>query len=307
MKYFKIKIVTLLIIMVTTSFAEPITPLKSILVDVQKVKLGKALFFDTILSADNTISCSSCHDLQNGGDDGLIFSVGIGGQIGDINSPTVYNAVYNFKQFWNGRAKNLKDQALGPIENPIEMGNSFAKLINTLDKTHYKIHFFEIFKDGITKNNIVDVIAEFEKTLITLNSPFDRYLNGDESAIGQKEKDGYALFKDKGCIACHHGINVGGNLYNKFGIMKNVKSKRLGRYEVTNNEADKYYFKVPSLRNIEKTAPYLHDGRFDNLEDTVKFMARYQLGRNLNKEELKNIILFLRSLSGEIPQSMKRQ
>jgi len=287
-------------------FAEPITPLKNIEVNPEKVKLGKALFFDTILSADNTISCASCHDLQNGGDDGLKFSFGINGQEGDINAPTVYNSAYNFRQFWNGRAKNLAHQAIGPIDNPIEMGNTFEKVIATLNKTAYKKQFNDIYDDSITKENIGDAIAEFEKTLITLNAPFDKYLNGNDFAISQEVKNGYRLFKEKGCIACHHGINVGGNLYNKFGVMQDVDSKRLGRFEVTGNESDKYYFKVPSLRNIEKTAPYLHDGRYDNLEDTVKFMARYQLGRVLNKEELKDIILFLRSLSGEIPQSAKR-
>jgi len=303
MKIFKIM---LLVVFTTLSFAEPITPLKTILVDAKKVKLGKALFFDTILSADNTISCASCHDLQNGGDDGLVFSIGIGGQIGDINSPTVYNAAYNFRQFWNGRARNLAHQVIEPIENPIEMGNTIKKLIATLKNTPYKKQFQNIYKDGITKENIADAIAEFEKTLITLNSPFDKYLNGDNWAITKKEKDGYRIFKQKGCIVCHHGINVGGNLYNKFGVMKGANSKRLGRYEVTKREEDKYYFKVPSLRNIEKTAPYLHDGRYDTLEQTVKFMARYQLGRNLDKIEIENVVLFLHSLSGEIPQILKR-
>ena len=301
------KIITfILLLLINFSYAEPITPLKLIEVDSKKVELGKFLFFDTILSSDNTISCASCHDLENGGDDGLKFSFGIDAKEGDINSPTVYNAVYNFRQFWNGRAKNLAHQAVGPVENPIEMGNNFEKLITTLNKTSYKKQFKDIYEDGITKQNIADAIAEFEKTLITLNSPFDKYLKGDESAITQKEKNGYKLFKEKGCIACHHGINVGGNLYNKFGVMQSVDSNRLGRYEVTQKEEDKYYFKVPSLRNIEKTAPYLHDGRYDNLEETVKFMAKYQLGRILDKKEIENIILFLRSLTGEIPQSVKR-
>ncbi len=287
--------------------AEPITPIpQSVEVDEQKVELGKKLFFDTILSADNTISCASCHDLQNGGDDGLKFSFGIEGKEGDINSPTVYNAVYNFRQFWNGRAKNLAHQTWGPIENPIEMGNTFDKLIVTLNQTSYKKDFLDIYSDGVTKDNIADAIAEYEKTLITPNAPFDKYLRGDKSAISQKQKDGYELFKTKGCIACHHGINVGGNLYNKFGVMKEVKSKRLGRYEVTKKESDKYYFKVPSLRNVAQTAPYLHDGRHDKLEDVVKFMARYQLGRIVSQEEVDKIVSFLNSLTGEIPSSAHR-
>ncbi len=286
------------------SSAEPITPIPLIIqTDKAKVELGKKLFFDTILSADDTISCASCHDLQNGGDDGLKFSFGIDAKEGDINSPTVYNAVYNFRQFWNGSAKNLAHQTFSPIENPVEMGNTFKELIITLEKTPYKQKFENIYSDGITKENIGDAIAEYEKTLITPNAPFDKYLRGDKDAITQIQKEGYELFKAKGCIACHHGINVGGNLYNKFGVMAEVKSKRLGRYEVTKKESDKYYFKVPSLRNIEQTAPYLHDGRYDKLEDVVKFMARYQLGRTISQEEVEKIVSFLSSLSGEIPES----
>jgi len=287
--------------------AEPITPIPlSVEVDKQKVALGEKLFFDTILSADNTISCATCHDLQNGGDDGLKFSFGIDGKEGDINSPTVYNAVYNFRQFWNGRASDLSHQTWGPIENPVEMGNSFQKLIYILNKTPYREEFLDIYEDGITKHNIADTIAEYEKTLITPNAPFDKYLRGDKSAISQAQKDGYELFKTKGCIACHHGVNVGGNLYNKFGVMQEVESKRLGRYEVTKNEADKYYFKVPSLRNIAQTAPYLHDGRYEELEDVVKFMARYQLGRTISQEEVDKIVGFLHALTGEIPVSANR-
>ena len=300
------KKIILLLLAFIISNAEPITPLKPIHVDNNKVKLGKALFFDTILSADNTISCATCHDLENGGDDGLKSSFGIDGQKGDINSPTVYNAVYNFRQFWNGRAKDLQDQASGPVENPIEMGHNFKKLVQILNKTQYKKEFENIYEDGVTKENITNAIAEFEKTLITLNSPFDKYLLGDETALNQDAKDGYKLFKQKGCIACHHGINVGGNLYNKFGVMQMIDSKRLGRFEVTGKVEDKLYFKVPTLRNIELTSPYLHDGRYEKLEDTVKFMARYQLGRILNEEEIHKIVKFLKSLTGEIPQSAKR-
>ncbi|MEA3370238.1 MAG: cytochrome-c peroxidase [Campylobacterota bacterium] len=300
----------LLLLMLVSAFlyAEPISPIPlTIDVNKDKVTLGKKLFFDTILSADDTISCASCHDLENGGDDGLQFSFGIKGQEGDINAPTVLNAVYNFRQFWNGSAKDLAHQAEGPIENPVEMGIMFQDLIQKLEKTHYQKEFETIYDDGITKNNITDAIAEFEKTLITPNAPFDRYLRGDKPAITQKQKDGYELFKSKGCIVCHHGINVGGNLYNKFGVMEEVKSKRLGRYEVTKKESDKYYFKVPSLRNIEHTSPYLHDGRYKKLDDVVKFMARYQLGRTVTEDEIEKIVSFLKSLSGEVPLDAKRQ
>jgi cytochrome c peroxidase len=288
-------------------YAEPITPLpKSIDTNAEKVKLGRELFFDTILSVDNTISCATCHDLQNGGDDGLKHSFGVGGKEGDINSPTVYNAVFNFREFWNGSAKDLAQQAKGPIENPVEMGNDFVNLVKTLKKTKYQKEFKKIYTDGVTEDNIVDAIAEYEKTLITPNSPFDRYLMGDLSAITKKQKEGYELFKSKGCIACHHGKNIGGNLYNKFGVMKEAKSKRLGRYEVTKREIDKYYFKVPSLRNIDKTAPYLHDGRFKTLDEVVKFMAYYQLGHIVTQSEVDKIVAFLHSLNGELPSGIKR-
>ncbi len=293
----------LILLFIINSYSEPITAIpQKVSVESEKVSLGKALFFDTIVSRDNTISCASCHDLKSGGDDNLKFSFGIDGQKGDINAPTVFNAVYNFRQFWNGSAQNLADQAKGPIQNPVEMGNTFKNLIKTLNKTPYKSRFESLYADGVTADNIVDAIAEFEKTLTTPNSQFDKYLRGDSSAITQKQKDGYTLFKSKGCIACHHGVNVGGNLYNKFGIMKDVESKRLGRYEVTRSEADKYYFKVPSLRNIAQTSPYLHDGRFNKLEDTVKFMAHYQLGRTISQDEIDKIVAFLNSLTGEIPK-----
>ena len=295
------------ILIFSFSYCEPITPLNEIEnLDNKKIELGKKLFFDTILSADNTISCASCHDLNNGGDDGLKFSFGIGGQEGDINSPTVLNAAYNFRQFWDGRVSTLMHQTWGPIENPVEMGNTFQQLIHTLKKSTYNKEFNLIYKDGVTKENIGDTIAEFEKTLITLNSPFDKFLKGDKSAITQDQKDGYDLFKLKGCIACHHGKNVGGNLYNKFGVMEETKSKHLGRYEVTKKESDKYYFKVPTLRNIKETAPYLHDGRYDNLEEVVKFMARYQLGRTISEEEIRKIVSFLHSLTGELPSSISK-
>ncbi|WP_434580531.1 cytochrome-c peroxidase [Sulfurimonas sp. NW15] len=285
---------------------EPITPLpQSVQVNQAKAKLGQALFFDPILSHDNTISCASCHDLYNGGDDGLKFSFGIQGQEGSVNAPTVYNAVFNFRQFWDGRAKNLQEQAIGPIENPVEMGSSFEEIIPKLKKSKYKKLFDAIYNDGITKNNITDAIAEYEKTLITPNSRFDIYLRGDKSALTQKEKEGYALFKSKGCVSCHHGENIGGNLYNKFGIFNEPNSEWLGRYNITHKERDKYFFKVPSLRNIARTAPYFHDGRTYDLKKAVEIMSQYQLGRHITKEEIAKITAFLQSLNGELPKNIE--
>lgn len=284
-----------------TLFASSIEPIPLKLeYDYDKAILGKKLFFDKRLSKDNSISCASCHDLTKGGDDGLKFSVGIDGKLGDINAPTVLNSVFNFRQFWDGRAKDLAEQAKGPIENPIEMGHDFTKLLEVLKTSFYEKSFKAIYEDGITKENLVDAIAEFEKTLITPNSAFDRYLKGDENAINSFEKEGFELFKNKGCISCHNGVNIGGNLYSKFGMLIDVDSKNLGKYNVTKNELDKYYFKVPTLRNISLTAPYFHDGRYYDLKEAVKTMALVQLGRPVTDLEIEKIVAFLKTLNGEL-------
>lgn len=269
-------------------------------IDRKKALLGKELFFDVKLSIDETISCATCHNLEDGGDDGLQFSVGVKGALGKLNAPTVLNSVFNFRQFWDGRAKDLKEQALGPIENPIEMAHNLNDLVYKLKNSHYYSKFFSVYKDGITKDNIVDAIAEFEKTLITPNSRFDKYLLGDEKAITKYEKEGFELFKNKGCITCHHGINVGGNHYNIFGAVVDVKNFNFGRYNITKDEDDKFYFKVPTLRNIELTAPYFHDGREYDLKNAVKIMALVQLGRPINDEEIDKITAFLKTLTGKI-------
>ncbi|HHD77622.1 MAG TPA: cytochrome-c peroxidase [Campylobacteraceae bacterium] len=287
------------------SRAEPITPLpQSVPVDMDKATLGKALFFDPTLSRDGTVSCATCHDIFNGGDDGKRVSTGIGEQNGSVNSPTVLNAVFNFRQFWDGRASDLQEQAAGPIENPVEMGNTFPALIKKLQNSHYRTWFARIYKEGITRNSITDAIAEFEKTLITPDSPFDRYLRGDKNAITQKQKEGYEIFKSKGCIACHHGRNVGGNMYNKFGIILSIKDDNPGRYNITKNPSDKYFFKVPSLRNVTKTAPYFHNGSVNDLRQAVYFMAKHQIGRPISEREVDSIVAFLHALEGGIPKSV---
>ncbi len=223
--------------------------------------------------------------------------------MGDINAPTVYNSFYNFRQTWNGRNRDLASQAFGVIENPIEMGDDVNLIIPKLQKNReYNKEFNSIYKDGISKDNIIDAIAEFEKALITPNSPFDKFLRGDKDAISSRAKDGYALFKSKGCILCHHGINIGGNLYNRFGIYEESNSSRLGRYEVTKNEDDKFVFKVPSLRNIELTSPYMHDGRAKTLREAVEIMTEYQLGRYMREGEIDDIVEFLKTLNGKIPK-----
>jgi cytochrome c peroxidase len=285
------------------AYSEPIKPLpQSIEYDKQKAMLGKKLFFDSMLSKDGTVSCASCHDLQRGGVDNVKISIGI-----TFNAPTVYNTRYNFRQFWDGRSETLEDQVIQPIINPVEMGETKETLLVKLEKSDYKKAFEEIYEDGVTIKNLSNAISEFEQALITPNSPFDRYLRGDKNAINQEEKLGYELFKSKGCISCHHGIGVGGNHFNKFGILQSSKSKQLGRYNITHDEKDKYYFKVPSLRNVALTAPYFHDGRAKTLLEAVKMMSLYQLGRHMTQKELHAIVAFLMTLTGEIPSIAKQK
>jgi len=275
-------------------------------VDAKKVALGKKLFLDPILSKDKTLSCMSCHNLKHNGADIVKRTKGIDGKEGYFNVPTVYNATYNFRQFWDGRAKDLADQALQPIANPVEMGNTIPKALHDLKENAFYVKAFNaIYEDGITKDNLADAIAAFEKVLITPNAPFDKYLRGDKEALGTSAIRGYALFKEKGCISCHNGINIGGNMYNKFGVYEDTKSKELGRYTLTHKEEDKYVFKVPSLRNIALTAPYMHDGRATTLKESVNLMVKYQLGRRIYGEELRDLVSFLQSLTGELPKIVK--
>ena len=297
------KFIILIIFLITSLLSNSITPIPTNLnINIEKANLGELLFNDTILSKDNTISCASCHFLDEGGDDNLKVSIGINGLKGDVNAPTVLNSVFNFRQFWDGRAKTLKEQVSGPIENPREMDNDFKVLIPKLQETEYNKLFLAIYKDGITKNTITDAISEYEKTLITPNSPFDKFLKGDKNAITKNQKEVYEIFKEKGCISCHHGVNIGGNLYSKLGAIIAPKRKHLGKYNFTKQEKDKYYFKVPTLRNIEKTSPYFHDGSVDNLTKSVELMALYQLGRKISDDEIFKIVEFLKSLSAKISQ-----
>ncbi|MCH9813876.1 MAG: cytochrome-c peroxidase [Epsilonproteobacteria bacterium] len=293
----------------TTAFAiELITPIP-LTIDYHKEKadLGKKLFFDPLLSKDGTISCASCHILDEGGDDNRAFSIGIGGREGSINAPTVLNAQFNFRQFWDGRAKDLHTQVLEPIENPLEMANKRKVLIQTIDQHKgYSRAFNNLYDQGVTLDNIIDAIVEFEKALFTPNAPFDDYLRGRQDAISKEAEEGYMLFKSKGCIACHNGMNIGGNLFTKFGVMTQLELQNLGRFNITKAPEDKFLFKVPSLRNIAKTAPYFHMGSIDTLEGAVRLMAKYQLGIVLEEEEVAKIVAFLETLSGETPYILRR-
>ena len=280
-----------------------ITPLPtSIPYDKEKAMLGKQLYMDTSLSKDGKVSCNTCHDLKRYGVDNEIFSIGADGVLdGPFNSPTTFNSVFNFVQFWDGKAKNLAEQAKNPFINPKEMAlKDEAEVVKRVEaNAKYKASFDKIYGE-ITMQNITDAIAEFEKTLITPNAPFDRYLNGDENAISSQAKRGWEAFKSNGCVACHQGQNIGGTMYQKIGIFEPYPNQEnLGRYEITKIESDKMVFKVPSLRNVAKTAPYYHDGSIPTLDVCVQFMAYYQLGRFLDQQTVDDIVAFLESLTGE--------
>ena len=278
-------------------------------VDLDKALLGKSLFFEKKLSKNNSLSCASCHDIFKGGDDNMKSSTGINGQKGALNAPTVLNSKYNFVQFWDGRAQNLNEQASGPIHNPIEMGSNLNEVVGKLKQDRVYIEKFrEVYNDVIKEEYILDAIVEFEKALITPNSKFDLYLKGNKDILSKSEKKGYELFKSYGCISCHNGINIGGNLFQKMGILKKTNytdDKYLGRYNVTKDEDDKYFFKVPTLRNIEKTAPYFHNGESKTLKDAIQTMMEYQLGVKANKNDIDKIISFLKTLNGQTPKIME--
>ena len=272
-----------------------------------KVALGQKLFHDIRLSSDNTISCASCHSLSTGGVDNLKLSIGIKGGVGTVNSPTVLNSGFNFMQFWDGRAATLEDQVEGPINHPNEMGSNWNQIVNKLQSDkEYSAAFENIYKDGINPTNIKDAIATFDRSLITPNSRFDRFLRGDTNAIDANEKNGYALFQSYGCASCHQGINLGGNMFEKMGLMGDYFNDRgsiteadKGRYNLNHDPDSLYEFKVPSLRNVALTAPYFHDGNAKSLEDAVNMMAKYQLGRPMPQQDLEAIVAFLRTLTGE--------
>jgi cytochrome c peroxidase len=267
------------------------------------------LYRDTRLSVDNTVSCASCHDFSTAGVDNKQYSEGVQGQKGGVNAPTTFNALYNFVQFWDGRAETLADQAAGPPLNPVEMASqSFDEIIAKLsaDKALTK-EFLEVYPDGWSQENITNAIEEFERTLITPNSPFDKYLRGDNAAITAEAKRGYELFKEYNCATCHVGVNLGGESYELMGLREHYFAARdmemteedNGRFKQTQQERDRHRFKVPGLRNVALTWPYYHDGTRATLEEAVRDMGRYQSGVMLTDAETSDIVAFLNSLTGE--------
>jgi len=276
--------------------------------DAAKVALGKKLFNDKRLSKDNTISCASCHAMDKGGTDQEPVATGVDKQKGPINSPTVFNAMYNVKQFWDGRAKDLQDQAAGPVENPIEMAEKWDNVVKKLQAdTAFKAEFEKVYTDGLSKKNITHAIAVFEETLITPNSRFDKYLGGDKSALTTDEECGWRFFQDNACATCHCGKAMGGQSFEIMGRKKDYFALRGGKktkednglFNFTKKESDKYKFKVPTLRNIEITFPYFHDASAKDLQTAVQMMADVQSGKALTEDQTVKIVAFLKTLTGE--------
>ena len=289
---------------------EPVRPIDEyVAYDPAKAALGFDLFHDKRFSVDNTVSCASCHDLATAGVDNHQYSHGVNDLMGGVNAPTVFNAVYNFVQFWDGRATTLAAQAAGPPLNPVEMASpSFESIIEKLnaDKAFVKA-FKAVYPDGISEANLTDAIEHFERTLITPHSRFDKWLRGDDAAITAEELEGYELFKKYDCATCHAGKNLGGLSYELMGLRKHYFEARglelteedNGRYKETKQERDRHRFKVPGLRNVEHTWPYYHDGTRETLEAAVRDMGTYQSGVELTECETAKITAFLKTLTGE--------
>jgi cytochrome c peroxidase len=285
---------------------EPIKPIKAAAPeDKGMVELGKMLFFDPRLSKSGFISCNSCHNLSMGGTDNIKTSIGHNWQAGPINSPTVLNSTLSLAQFWDGRAKGLKEQAGGPIANPGEMASTHKLAVDVLHSIpQYRGRFKQVFgAEEISIDMVTDAIAAFEETLVTPDSRFDQWLKGDKKAINQAELEGYKLFKESGCVSCHYGEAVGGSSFQKMGVIAPYKtaSKAEGRKGVTGKDIDRLVFKVPTLRNIELTYPYFHDGAVATLEEAVNKMGQLQLGVDFSIEENTKIVAFLKTLTGKQP------
>jgi cytochrome c peroxidase len=297
-------------ITITSSQNEPIQPIPlQVALDTNKVQLGEKLFTDPRLSFDNQTSCLSCHRLDQGGADRQVRSLGATGVPMKVNTPTVFNVAHNFRFNWSGQFETLEDQLAGFGHNV--MGLSWEEITTKLQQTPDYIQLFKtIYADGITLPNVIDAIVIYERSLDTPNSRFDQFLRGDHTALTVEEKKGYRLFKDYGCVSCHQGVNVGGNLWQKFGVIGdyfadrgNITAADYGLYNVTGSENDRYVFRVPTLRNIALTPPYFHDGTAQTLEQAITVMVEYQLGRPLSQVQIRRIAQFLNTLTGELPGS----
>lgn len=289
----------------------PIKPIPvSFIVDTGKAALGKKLFHEPRLSRNQKTSCASCHDLSTAGTDGKPFSTKFDGAQAAMNTPSIFNVSLYPYLYWDGSAKSLEAQAASELEQ--HMGIQWGTVILLLrTEQEYVRDFSAVYEEGVTATSITNAIAEFERTLLTPNSRFDRYLRGDESAISAKEKKGYILFAKHGCINCHQGVSLGGNMFEKLGAVypphdspwrkdpSLVPKSAMGRFNVTGQEKHRYYYRVPSLRNVAKTAPYFHDGSIDDLEDAIRIMAYYNLGAQLPETDVQGIRSFLMTLTGD--------
>lgn len=280
-------------------------------VTAEKIDLGRMLFFDPRLSASGVISCNSCHNLGTGGDDNRPTSIGHGWQRGPRNSPTVYNAVYNVAQFWDGRAEDLKTQAKGPVQAGVEMANEPARVVSTLKSLDgYVTRFAAAFPrdpEPVTFDNMARAIEAFEATLVTPSAPFDRWLAGDDDAMTDEQKRGLEVFVNRGCAGCHNGVNLGGQSYYPFGLVRRPDEDVLprqdkGRFAVTRTAGDEYVFRAAPLRNVVLTAPYFHSGQVWDLGEAVAIMGTAQLGAALGDEEVDQVVAFLRALTGRRPR-----
>jgi cytochrome c peroxidase len=287
---------------------EPIQAIpQQIEVDRPKVTLGEQLFQDVRLSTNNQKSCLSCHSFSLGGTDRRSHSIGINGALTEVNTPTIFNTRFNFRLNWNGKFTNLSNHLDALMSNPKIMGVRWPEAIRSLQQVpEYTRSFDRIYPDGVTATNIKDALVAYELSLTTPNSRFDRFLQGDKQALTKAEKEGYRLFKANGCVSCHQGVNIGGNMFQPFGIIGDYLADRgkltpadLGRFNVTQNDADRHVFRVPSLRNVAVTAPYFHDGSAQTLEEAIGKMTKYQLGRTLPTEQIESIAQFLSTLTGE--------
>ncbi|QPT40697.1 Cytochrome c551 peroxidase precursor [Oligella ureolytica] len=286
---------------------ELIQPIEPHVVENQaEVDLGKKLWFDPRLSRSGFISCNSCHNLMLGGADHLVSSVGDYWAQGPINSPTVLNSSLNFVQFWDGRAADLREQAGGPIANPLEMGSTHELAVSVLKTIPGYVDEFEaVYGDReITIEEVTGALAAFEETLVTPNARFDQWLKGDDDAITDQELNGYLLFKNSGCVACHNGPNLGGNSFQRMGLVEPyvTDNETAGRAGVTGQDIDRMNFKVPTLRNVELTYPYFHDGGAKTLSEAVDIMGRLQLGKKFEANEIEDIVAFLKTLTGDQPE-----
>lgn len=271
-----------------------------------KIELGKMLWFDPRLSLSGKVSCNTCHDLSTNGADTKPLSIGYAGRKGTVNSPTVFNAEKQIAQFWDGRAKTLAEQATGPITNPLEMAMT-PELAEGVIRSipGYRPYFEKAFgSKNPTFSEIAEALAAFETTLTTPNAPFERYLKGDKNALTQQQIDGLKLFRRSGCIRCHSGNLLGGTSFQKVGSVRPyvTDNPSKGRMDVSGKPWDEMMFKVPTLLNVERTAPYFHDGAVKTLPDAVKKMADIQLDMNLSEKQVEEIVAFLESLNGELPK-----